>query len=120
MIHVCDPYFDEAVLPPPDYLMYVRSKMKSRILSESFGSATAGMSVFRNDKILHLLDEIILRFHEGGLIDYEWYKKVQNDDEFLVAQSVREFGHFSCEPPLDGPKVLTMGELEAGFVVWVC
>lgn len=109
---IFDPEFKESILVGGSNLyldvQFSKGKLLDRILKQRLAHDASGMLFPRNHKLFDIFNRKIQQLLTGGIINHftdEWFK-------YLDA---KRYAHLYPE----GPKVLTMKHLEAGFVLWL-
>jgi hypothetical protein len=94
------------------YLEYVvhesKGRLFKRILMERIDFDMTGMKFPHNHELYEVFNTKIQELVSAGLVDHY-------EEEFSKYLNPKLYKHLN----LDGPKVLTMKHLEAGFVIWM-
>lgn len=94
-----------------------------RLLKKPFMPTYCGMETPRNSKFFEILELKYLQLTTGGIINYhiDYHKKFLDPNYYKKPKSFKkEYLHSTYSKMFpEGPKVLTMTHLEAGFVIWL-
>lgn len=125
---IYDPLFKGAIhinsLYEPRVVKFSKGEILKRIIRKPFITESCGLSMMSNNKLFDVLDLKIQQLVAAGIIDYHlnvnkklldpnYYKKPK-----LLTREYLEKIYVKSFP--EGPQVLTLEHLEAGFVVWLC
>lgn len=105
------------------FSQWSRGEIMKRLLKESFITEFCGMEIPRNHKLFDVLNLKIHQFFEAGITDYHvnYYNKFLDPNFFKKPKSfTKEYLHSTLgQQNPEGPQVLSMTHLEAGFVIWL-
>lgn len=83
------------------------------MMKERFYLDMKGLKVPRNHKFLHVFNRKLQQFFEAGISSIAELNK-----DYLMTPKF--YSDAYPESYYKGPKILTLGNLEAGFVIWLC
>lgn len=96
-----------------NYYWYIgasRGKILQRILKQKFYLEMSALTIHpRNHKIFEIFDKIIQELESSGHI--KLYR--------LLFSMMENPKYYERGIPIEGPKILTMEDLKAGFVIWL-
>lgn len=90
------------------YIKETNGSILPRLHKERINLNSFGMVIPRNHKLYEIIDEKIQQLFTAGLVDFY-------SNEFFKYESKKRYDHLYH----DKPQVLTMKNLEAGFVIWL-
>lgn len=111
MRNLSDPHFKGAVQVLQDDLKYQMFLTNGTILKRYLNQHLYVKRLcfkFRNELLAEIINEKIHQLQSGGLIDF-----FEREDKGSINPNRFEHLHYN------GPEVLTMDHLKAGFVVWL-
>jgi hypothetical protein len=100
-----------------------RGEFMKRVLDETFNEYSCGMRFPPNDKLYESFNRKIQQLHEAGITNHiiESYKKYLDPKYYqkpvMTHKKYLETTHKNSFE--DGPQVLTVKNLEFGFVIWL-
>jgi hypothetical protein len=103
------------------FVYRTNGEILNRLMKEPFMTEMCSMEVERNNKFYGILNRKVQQFIDGGIIDHnmvefeKWYDPKYYQRPLLYTKEYLENGHRHFNP--HAPKVLTMDQLEAGFVI---
>lgn len=111
-----DPSF-EGVVHVSGSILAVDSKRTNgrilkRILNEHLFSISLGLGMIRNNIYFNIIDKKIQQLLTGGLIGFYV-------DKYHIWEKPKMYERYRHLFEHDGPKVLSLTDLEAGFVIWL-
>lgn len=90
---------------------FSNGKILSRILPESFSTEMTAMIFPKFHRFYDILNLKLQQLFIGGIINYHSSKN------WTHTENAKMYAHLFSD--LQGPQILTMKNLEAGFVVWL-
>lgn len=103
--------------------IFTKGLIFNRILKESLITEFCGMMIPRNHKLYNVLDHKTKQMFEAGIINHyiDFFKKFLDPNFY---KSLRRVTPKYLEVPhvklyKEGPQILTLEHLEAGFVIWL-
>lgn len=90
------------------HVIISKGKLLKRVLKQRVGFEMRGLGFSRNDKFFEIFDRKFQQLFTAGLID-------QSADFWFTFMNPKRYEHFYVHEP----EVLTMKDLEAGFVIWL-
>lgn len=110
-----DPKFTGALHISSDlltmYASYTSGYILDRKLEDRLNVQMMGMAFKRNDKFYDIFNEKFKQLFTASLIN-----RYADNEYSSISLNPKNYRRFQ---PEDGPKVLTMQHLEAGFVIWI-